>query len=109
MSLISVRSMMRSSRRRLVLALVLLGLGGAVAVHHAVPMDMHTMPGPSVCLAVLAAGPLLAAAVVVARAARPRPPRFPHFRTPATRPVACDWSTPARAGPLYLRLSVLRL
>ena len=109
MSLISVQWAMRGSRRRLAVLLMVLGLGGAVAVHHAMPMDMHAMAGHSVCLAVLAAGALLVAAAFAVRRVRPRPPRRTSVRIPASRPVACCWSTPARAGPLYLRLSVLRL
>ncbi len=110
MSLISVHRAMRGARRRSALMLILLGLGGAVVVHHAMPMDMHAMPGHSVCLAVLAAGALLlAAAAVVRRAARTHPPRPVGFRVPRCRPVARRWSIPARAGPRFLRLGVLRL
>ena len=101
---------MRASQRKLAVVLVLGGLAAAVAVHHSIPMDMHAMPGQSVCLAVLAAGALLTGVAVIVRATRPGPPpRVTNFRIPLSRPVACDWSTPARAGPLYLRLNVLRL
>jgi hypothetical protein len=76
-----------------------------VAAHHGAPMDMHEMPATAVCLAVVGAGVAVAAAVGVAFPARlalqsdwlvPAAPRRP------TRGV------PARAGPLYLTLAVLR-
>jgi hypothetical protein len=102
-------AVMRSSRRRLVTLVVLLGLSGAVAVHHAMPMDMSAMPGHAVCVAALLAGALLVRAVVLVRAPRPRPRRVTKARALTSRYVLCDWTTSARAGPRYLRLNVLRL
>ncbi len=105
---IFVRSALRSSRRRLAVVVVLLGLAGSVAVHHGMPMDMHAMSGQSICLALLAGAVLLVAGVVLARARRPRP-RAPKLSTPVTPSGSWCRSVPARAGPLYLRLAVLRL
>ena len=104
----SLRRAMRCSRRRATVALILLVLGSAVAVHHAMPGDMHAMPGHTVCLAVLAAGALIAAVAVIG-VTRARPPRPTSVALPASRCVTCSWSIPARAGPLFLRLLVLRL
>lgn len=107
MSPLRLRMSLRRSRRRLVVVLALLALGGAVAVHHAMP-DMHSMPGHTICLAVLAGAALLAVGISAARDGRPVLPR-PLLRLalrslviPAPRTV------PARAGPIYLRLGVLR-
>ncbi len=97
-------ALMRSSRRRLLTVVVLLGFSGAVAVHHAMPTDMASMPGHAVCVAALLAGALLSVCV-----RRPRPPRVTNAQALPSRCIACDWSTPARAGPRYLRLNVLRL
>lgn len=103
-----LRGAMRSSRHRLAVVLVLLGLGGAVAVHHGMPMDMHAMPGHTVCLALLAGAVLFGAGVAFA-AARTARPRAAESSTPITPSGTWCRSVPARAGPLYLRLAVLRL
>ena len=100
-----MRRLVRRSRRRLMLAVLLVATTGLVALHHGMPMDMHEMPAAAACLAVLGAGVAVATAADALFAAR------------LTLPV--DWllpvvwftearSVPARAGPLYLRLAVLR-
>ncbi len=108
MSPIALRGFLRSSRRRLAVVLVLFGLVGAVSVHHGMPMDMHAMPGHAVCLALLAGAALLVvgAAVSTVRGSRSR---NVHLRAPVTPSGTWCRSVPARAGPLYLRLAVLRL
>lgn len=95
MSPMKIRSAMRASRRRLSVVLILLGLGGAVAVHHAMPPGMHGMASHHICLAVLAGVAVLAAAAVAVRAGRPRPRGVTDFRMPASSPPQCGWSTPA--------------
>jgi hypothetical protein len=99
--------------------LVVLGLGGAVAVHHAMPagvaMPAHEMPadhGAVMCLAVLSAGTMLVVGVVPRRRA---PRRRRACRTPLARLVDALAVAPpvprARAGPsgsLVLCLGVLR-
>ncbi len=107
MSPLSLRRGLRRSRRRLAVLLVLLGLAGAVAVHHGMPMDMH-MPGPAMCLAVLG-GALVLFAGVALTSAFPRPPSATNLATPRALVVLSPRCAPARAGPLYLRLAVLRL
>ena len=105
---IAIRALLHASRRRLAIVVVLLGLAGAVAVHHGMPMDMHAMGGHTVCLALVLAGVALAAAVAIAvKPARAR--RLADQRAPVTRLSRSCRSVPARAGPLYLRLAVLRL
>ncbi|MDQ2895815.1 MAG: hypothetical protein M3Y09_09240 [Actinomycetota bacterium] len=108
MSPIALRGFLGSSRRRLAVLLVLFGLVGAVSVHHGMPMDMHAMPGHAVCLALLAGAVLLVAGAAVTAALGPRP-RTIDVRTPMTPSGTWCRSVPARAGPLYLRLAVLRL
>ncbi len=105
---IALRGSLRSSRRRLAVVLVFLGLVGAVSVHHGMPMDMHAMPGHAVCLALLAGAVLLVAGAAVTAARGPWP-RTIDVRTPVTPLGIWCRSVPARAGPLYLRLAVLRL
>lgn len=110
MSPLALRRLLRSSRGRLALLITFLALCGAIAAHHGMPMDMHGMPGGAVCLAVLGLGAIVAvAATIIRRARRPwRAPwllrgwRLAALRIPAPRTI------PARAGPLYLRFSVLR-
>ncbi len=108
MSPMSLRAALRSSRRRLAVVLVLVGLAGAVAVHHAMPMDMHAMPGQTVCLALLAGGVLLIAGVALRTGRGPRL-HVAELSMPVTPSRTRCQSVPARAGPLYLRLAVLRL
>jgi hypothetical protein len=100
-----VRTGLRRSRRRLVVALAVIGLAGAVAAHHGAPMDVHAMPAAAMCLAIVAvAGAAVGAAVagwrgvwapVIACGSRPG------WASGPRRP-------PARAGPLFLRLQILR-
>ncbi len=108
MSPLSLRRVLRGSRRRLAVLFVLVGLAGAVGVHHGMPMDMHAMPGQAICLAVLGGALLLVTGVALTGAAGrlPRPTNFP---TPRALVVPSPRSAPARAGPLYLHLAVLRL
>jgi hypothetical protein len=89
----------------LALAVVLVTTAGLVALHHGMPMSMHEMPGAAVCVAVLGAS------VAVATAAGAL--FVPRLRLPADWLAPLLWlteprSVPARAGPLYLRLAVLR-
>lgn len=105
MSLIRARRLLRRSRRHLTAAIVVVAAISLVALHHGVPMVMHEMPAAAVCLAVLGAGVAVASAagaVFVARWALPADWLLPLLWF--TRPR----SVPARAGPLYLRLAVLR-
>lgn len=108
MSTMALRRAMARPRRRLAVALVLVAVATAVAVHHAPQTGMAPMPGHSVCLAILALGAGLAAATRLARVAVLALPR-PLLRIPVpTLVVLAPRSVPARAGPLYLRLCVLR-
>lgn len=108
MTPLQLRRALRHSRRRLAILVVLLGLGGAVAVHHGMPMDMHAMPGQVICLAVLGAAALIAGGSALLAGLR-RLPRARDVGLPRTLVVIQPRSVPARAGPLYLALSVFRL
>jgi hypothetical protein len=104
-SVIRVRRVLRRSRRHVTLAVVLIATTGLVALHHGVPMGMHEMPAAAVCLAVLGAGVAVAGAV--------GPLLAPRLALAVDWVVPIVWlteprSVPARAGPLYLRLAVLR-
>jgi hypothetical protein len=104
-SVIRVRRFLRRSRRHVALAAVLVATTGLVALHHGAPMGMHEMPAAAVCLAVLGAGVAVAGAVGALFA--------PRLALPVDWLVPIAWlteprSVPARAGPLYLRLAVLR-
>jgi peptidoglycan/LPS O-acetylase OafA/YrhL len=103
----TLRAALRRSRREFVVALAVLGLAGAVAAHHGVPMDMHSMPAAALCLAIVTvAGAVVAvgAAVVFWR----------RIWAPVVRCGArSGWASarrgpPARAGPLFVWLQVLR-
>jgi hypothetical protein len=104
-SAVSIRRLLRRARFRLAAVVAVLALTGLVAAHHGMPMDMHAMPAAAMCLAVVGAGVAVAAAIGVAFPVGPAPvadglmPRAPG--SPAR-------GVPARAGPLYLRLTVLR-
>lgn len=105
----TLRRAMSGSRRRVVVALALLSLAGAVAVHHAAPSDMSAMTGHGICLAMLA-GALVAAAAAGVKRLHTAPPVRAILRLVAvTLVVLAPRSAPARAGPLYLRLRVLRI
>ena len=89
------------------MALAVIGLAGAVAAHHGAPMDMHAMPAAAMCLAIVA----VAGAAVTAGAA------VAGWRGVWAPVTACGsrpgWASgprrpPARAGPLFLRLQILR-
>jgi len=96
----------RRRRRRMILLLAVLVLGSAVYYHHAEPSGMGEMIGGAICLAVLAGGALLLSEIRSGLLPRFRPLPLPRPRSlglpPSTR------SVPARAGPLFLRLAVLR-
>jgi hypothetical protein len=85
--------------------MALLAITGLVAMHHGAPMDMHAMPAAAVCLAVLGVG--VAVAAVAAFGFRARLVLPVDWLIPASWPAG-PRSVPARAGPLYLRLAVLR-
>lgn len=105
MSAIHLRRLLRSTRRRLGLVMALLAIATLVALHHSAPMDTHAMPAAAVCLAVLGVGVAVAAAAALGFRARLALPV--NWLTPASCPAG-PRSVPARAGPLYLRLTVLR-
>jgi hypothetical protein len=107
MTALRVREALSTPRRRLAILAVLLALVGLVAYHHSEPSDMDGMVVGAVCLAVLG-GAAAALAVEVLRLRLPRPPvsQRPGLLF-ATRPAPVR-GIPARAGPLYLRLAVLR-
>jgi hypothetical protein len=104
-SAIHLRRLLRRTRRRLGLVMALLAITGLVAMHHGVPMDMDAMPAAAVCLAVLGVGVAVAATAAVGFRARRAFPA--DWLIPASWPTG-PRSVPARAGPLYLRLAVLR-
>jgi hypothetical protein len=105
----ALRRAMCGSRRRVAVALALLSLAGAVAVHHAAPSDMSSMAGHGICLAMLA-GALVGAAAAGVKRFRTAVPAPAVLRLAAvTLVVLAPRSAPARAGPLYLRLRVLRI
>ena len=102
-----IREAVRSPRRRLALALVVLSLGGAVAAHHGMTMDEHGMTMGALCLAVLG-GSIGVAVAALADRIRPRPLRIfpPHAadRVPGgRRSGACRTA----AAPQLSRTSTL--
>jgi hypothetical protein len=103
-SAVSIRRLLRRARFRLAAVVAVLALTGLVAAHHGMPMDMHAMPA-AMCLAVVGASVAVAAAIGVA---------FPVGLAPVAdglmprAPGSPARGVPARAGPLYLRLTVLR-
>ena len=104
MSSLAVRAYVRRPMRRLAIVLAVLVVGGAVVAHHAMP-DMSGMAAGAACLFVLGVTAVVTAAAAAVGPARPRPASMlplPVARVPAPR------SVPARAGPLYLALLVLR-
>ncbi len=104
--MIFIHRRLRSVRYRIALACALMAVSGAVIVHHNVPMDMHAMPDAAICLAIIGG----AAAAVAIRLATLRRPRLTPglLWVPHTPPVARLMSAPVRAGPLFIRLQVLR-
>lgn len=107
MSPLDIRFALRRSRYRFTVVVVLLVLGGAVAVHHGMP-QMHSMPAGAVCLAVLGAVVLLGAAISAVRQGRLGLPRPLPRRALSSLIPAPPLAIAARAGPLYLRFGVLR-
>jgi len=106
LSLERTRSLVTRARRHLALALVLLTLCGALAVHHGLPSGIHEMDAAVMCLAVLGAAVAISTALAV-RAPLPRPT----LGSPGGGVLVAVVPGPiwARAGPLHLRLAVLRL
>jgi hypothetical protein len=106
MSPLHLRRILRRSHRRVLVLLALLSVTGAFVVHHDMPMDMHGMSAGVACVAILAVGAVVAIGAAVTLL--PRPWSLPtdlmsrHDRTVAPR------SVPTRAGPLHLRLLVIR-
>lgn len=99
------RAERRGAARWVLLAIVLI-LGAAVVYHHLGPAQMDGMAAGAVCLAVLGGGALIAV-----EALRRRLPRPTSFEPPTPRGLATPrpaLGVPARAGPLYLRLAVIR-
>lgn len=112
MSPIRIRQLLRRGRRSLMIALVVLGLGGAVAVHHGMPPEHGGDHAVMVCLAVLQAAVVVAAvATALGRAARRR--RWPSSRSSPVVDVRAHARPRRRArgrppDPLFLRFEVLR-
>jgi hypothetical protein len=98
-----VRAWTRRPARRLAILLAVLVVGGAVAAHHAIP-EMTAMGAAATCLAVLGS----AVVAVGLMAPRRRLAAAPDQPAPVLRFVAAPRGVPARAGPVYLELLVLR-
>ncbi|MDX6703059.1 MAG: hypothetical protein QOF26_3285 [Baekduia sp.] len=109
MSIISAHRLLRSARRRVVLAVALLVVGGALVAHHGVPaaMDIHAMPAAAMCLAVIGTAVAAAGIVMLADLGRLARPMAVLWVLHAA-PVSAPRSAPVRAGPLFVRLQVLR-
>src|SRR4051794_20071536 len=107
MSAITVNRLLRRARRHLVVVAAIAVCGGAVAAHHTMPVDMHAMPAAAMCLAVLGVAAVSAGAAVLRRAS-PLLPRVCGCWIPHRAPVARPRMAPARAGPLFMQLQVLR-
>ncbi|HWH93878.1 MAG TPA: hypothetical protein VNT03_08450 [Baekduia sp.] len=107
MSLIAANRLLRRARRHLLVAAAVLVSAGAVAAHHGMPIDMHAMPAAAMCLAVLG-GAAVAAGSALVLASRQALPRFSACWVPHQAPVGRPRSAPARAGPLFVCLQVLR-
>jgi hypothetical protein len=118
MSALRIRALLQRARRRLLVALLVFGMGGSVAVHHGMPegMSMEGMQSDhvaAICLGIIAAGTAVA---VVSLGSRRRRRRRAHVgATPVLRLAAALAFHPpvirARAGPpgpLFLRLGVLQ-
>ncbi|MBS1895407.1 MAG: hypothetical protein JST59_29255 [Actinobacteria bacterium] len=105
---LGIRAALRSPRLRLATLLAVLALAGIVVCHHIEPSGMDDgMAAGMVCLAILGVGTALLAADSIPRWV-PRP-ELPPLRAPRRETPSFDVSwIAARAGPSYLRLSVLR-
>jgi hypothetical protein len=94
----------RGIYRRLATLLAVLVVGGAVVAHHTMP-EMAGMAASVTCMAVLGVAVAFAVAKVLRRPVGPisllKPPSH-------AAPLRDAFSVPARAGPLYLTLLVLR-
>jgi hypothetical protein len=93
----------RASHRLVALAAVLC-ISGAVVAHH-FPPEMPGMGAGMICLAVLAVAVAVTAAKVLRR---PNWPTTPIVPPPLTIDRGRALAVPARAGPLFLLLLVLR-
>jgi hypothetical protein len=107
MSIISAHRLLRSARRRVVIAVAVMVVGGALIAHHGMPSDMHAIPAAAMCLAVI--GTAVAAAGIalwidLGRLARPLAVLWVLHPAPMSAPR----SAPVRAGPLFVVLQVLR-
>ena len=107
MSIISAHRLLRSARRRVVLAVALLVVGGALVAHHGMPTDMHIMPAATMCLAVIGTTVAAARIALLVDLGQLRRPRAVLW-VPHATPVSAPRSAPVRAGPLFVRLQVLR-
>jgi len=102
-----IRRLFSHPRRRLLVGVSVLMLAVAVCAHHGGPMpDMYGMDAATaICLAVLVLGAAIAC-VISALPLRPRPPWSIASR--AVLRVLAPRAAPARAGPIYLALAVIR-
>lgn len=107
MTALRLRAALRGPRRRLALLLAVLLLGGATAYHHVEPSGMDGMVSGAICLAVIGGGTALLVARVLPRW-RPTSRAVPLRRRRSIAGFVPARGVPARAGPLYLQLSVLR-
>jgi hypothetical protein len=106
MSLLALRRVLGRSRCRVVVLVATIALVGAVAAHHSVPTDMHDMSAGVMCIAVLGAG--IAVASAIGLLALRRMSATPSAWRPTWTWIGAPQSAPVRAGPLFLRLQVLR-
>lgn len=118
MNVLRIRAWLLQSQRRLLVALVVLGLAGAIVAHHAMPESMpmegmHSDHALTMCLGLIAAG---TAVTIVGVAVRRRRRAAGRLRPPVALRLsdALATSVPmvrARAGPtvpLHLRLEVIQ-
>jgi hypothetical protein len=84
----------------------MIAVAGAVATHHSMPTVMHEMPAGVTCIAVLCAA--VAVATGIGLLALPRTWGAPMAWRPPWAWIGPPHSAPARAGPLFLQLRVLR-
>lgn len=119
MSPLRLRAFVGHAGRRLAVLLVLLGLGGAVALHHGMPVGVsmgseHGEHTATTCPAVLTVGGLIAVVGLVRRTRRCRTAPLPRAPLTLTGPsVLALQPTAARPRdgprvPLFLLLGVLR-
>jgi hypothetical protein len=106
MSRLALRRVLSTSRGRVVVVVATLALVGAVVAHHSVPTDMHDMSAGVMCIAVV--GAALGVATVIGPLALPPVRSSPQAWRPSWTWIGAPRSAPVRAGPLFLRLQVLR-